>query len=221
MENDQEYDGTLESLEERFQKHARQGGVGESGGCTDASVRLSNLLKVTVTWISAWTQMKEFNVPIILECFDKVLDVVGQLWGCSAALSACSPGITNSAHNDGLILPQEATCSVQDGVSRCAAQIQYANLCVRWQALVHAPVGVVKDKGQEWVPLCLSYLSAQQPGYQPDSIDATAETNALKAGIELGTAAEAAEDAEESGTAAKIGARCVPHENHATLTPMF
>jgi len=62
MEKDQEYDGTLESLEERFQKHVRQGGVGESGGCTDASVRLSNLLKVTTTWISASTQMKDFNV---------------------------------------------------------------------------------------------------------------------------------------------------------------
>ena len=84
---------------------------------------------------------------------------------------------------------------------------------------MHAPVGVVKDKGQEWVPLCLSYLSAKQPGYKSDSIHATAETNelgqaeaALKAGIELGTAAEATEDAEESGTAAKIGARCAPHQ---------
>ena len=43
------YDGTLESLEERFAKHAGQGGVGESGGCTDASVRLSTLLKVIDT----------------------------------------------------------------------------------------------------------------------------------------------------------------------------
>jgi len=63
MEKDQEYDGTLESLEERFQKHARQGGVGESGGCTDASVRLSNLLKVTVTQISAWTRMEDIQCP--------------------------------------------------------------------------------------------------------------------------------------------------------------
>ncbi len=84
---------------------------------------------------------------------------------------------------------------------------------------MHAPVGVVKDKGQEWVPLCLSYLSAKQPGYQPESIDASAETNelgqaeaALNAGHELGTVAEAVEDAEQSGNAAKIGARCAPHE---------
>ena len=46
LEDNQDYDGALESLEARFQKQARQGGVGESGGCTDASVRLSTLLKV-------------------------------------------------------------------------------------------------------------------------------------------------------------------------------
>ena len=49
MDKDQVYDGTLDSLEERFAKHAGQGGVGESGGCTDASVRLSTLLKVIHT----------------------------------------------------------------------------------------------------------------------------------------------------------------------------
>ena len=47
MDKNEAYDSTLESLEERFAKHASQGGVGESGGCTDASVRLSTLLKVT------------------------------------------------------------------------------------------------------------------------------------------------------------------------------
>jgi len=110
---------------------------------------------------------------------------------------------------------------VQDAL---CCQVQFANLCVPWQALVHAPVGIVKDKGQEWVPLCLSYLSAKQPGYQPESIDATAETSelgqteaALEAGVDLGTAAEAAGDAEESGTAAKIGARCAPHQKSCKL----
>ncbi len=47
MEKEEAYESTPESLEERFAKHAREGGVGESGGCTDASVRLSTLLKVT------------------------------------------------------------------------------------------------------------------------------------------------------------------------------
>ena len=46
LEDNQEYEGALESLEERFRKQACQGGMGESGGCTDASVRLSTLLKV-------------------------------------------------------------------------------------------------------------------------------------------------------------------------------
>ena len=41
----------MESIEERLQKHAQQGGVAESGGCTDASVRLSTLLKVC-TYVS-------------------------------------------------------------------------------------------------------------------------------------------------------------------------
>ena len=50
MEKDQEYDGALESLDERFEKHGSQGSVGNSGGCTDASVRLSTLLKVTKPW---------------------------------------------------------------------------------------------------------------------------------------------------------------------------
>lgn len=52
FQKDQEYNATLETLEGRLEKHVRQGGVGESGGCTDASVRLSTLLKVLCMLLS-------------------------------------------------------------------------------------------------------------------------------------------------------------------------
>lgn len=67
MEKDEAYNSTLESLEERFAKHASQGGVGESGGCTDASVRLSTLLKVTEANGSCCIQ-RELNILLISAC---------------------------------------------------------------------------------------------------------------------------------------------------------
>ena len=87
------------------------------------------------------------------------------------------------------------------------------------QALAHAPVGVVKDRGPDWVPLCLSYLSAKQPAVQPDiSTDAPDQSGkpGLTAtapqgnGASESSADRATEDAGEDPTSAKIGARCAP-----------
>lgn len=36
----------LQSIEERFQWHVAEGSVDRSGGCTDAAMRMNNLLKV-------------------------------------------------------------------------------------------------------------------------------------------------------------------------------
>ena len=60
----------LESLEERYQKQARQGGVGESGGCTDASVRLSTLLKVLCVppCMSSGAPHALFSAAVAVDC---------------------------------------------------------------------------------------------------------------------------------------------------------
>ena len=85
------------------------------------------------------------------------------------------------------------------------------------QALAHAPVGVVKDRGPDWVPLCLSYLSAKQPALQPrisaDAPDQSGEPG-LTATVPQGRgasesdAARVTEDAGEDPASANIGARC-------------
>ena len=83
---------------------------------------------------------------------------------------------------------------------------------MRLQALAHAPLGVVKERGREWVPLCLSYLSAKQPATHADDLTDALEhkpDTAPSASDAIGrTAAESAEDAEEGPGNAKIGARC-------------
>ena len=88
------------------------------------------------------------------------------------------------------------------------------------QALGHAPAGVVKDRAQEWVPLCLSYLSAQQPTAHPDIPEPQEDDAATHAADpehpdgpslangDISIIAEAAHEAEEGGPGLKIGARC-------------
>lgn len=76
----------------------------------------------------------------------------------------------------------------------------------------------MKGKAQEWVPLCLSYLSAKLPAAQADSIDPepdSAPTDLAEAGqpgasseAEPDVVAGASEEAVE-GAKVKIGARCV------------
>lgn len=84
------------------------------------------------------------------------------------------------------------------------------------QALVHAPVGVVKDRGHEWVPLCLSYLSAKQPVTQSEELTDAADQGAEPVTTETAppassaidtSAAESREDAWDHPGNARIGAR--------------
>ncbi len=91
------------------------------------------------------------------------------------------------------------------------------------QALAHAPLGVVKERGREWVPLCLSYLSAKQPLTQADeSTDApdhgskpALRGTAPQASDAIDTTApESTEDAGEGPGNAKIGARYAPAPLH-------
>ncbi len=88
------------------------------------------------------------------------------------------------------------------------------------QALGHAPASVVKGRAQEWVPLCLSYLSAQQPAAHLDILVPLKDGAAAHAGDQehsdgptlapggISITADAAYEAKEGASGLKIGARC-------------
>ena len=75
---------------------------------------------------------------------------------------------------------------------------------------MHAPVGVVKDRGHEWVPLCLCDLSAKQPATQADcptdAIGQTSELASNETAPQAGSAIDSDAAGEDPGSA-KIGAR--------------
>ena len=94
LDDDQERDGALESLEERFRKQARRGGVGESGGCTDASVRLSTLLKV----LSVASRLSSGAVHA-LPSPAVAVDCAGGCWHCATHM--CTGAVRIPVHRVG------------------------------------------------------------------------------------------------------------------------
>ena len=186
----------LESLEERYQKQARQGGVGESGGCTDASVRLSTLLKVLceTPCMSAQRRMPSSQQHLRWTALGVV----------SIALRTCAPV---------LCTPWALSGSFQwCWICHNHNQHAYADLAFCWQALGHAPAGVVKGRAQDWVPLCLSLLSAKGNPAQWDAAEPQpAEADAQAGGAqqaESPSEAAVAEAAGGQGQVLRIGARC-------------
>ena len=92
------------------------------------------------------------------------------------------------------------------------SQYAHTDLSFCWQALGHAPAGVVKGRAQDWVPLCLSFLSAKGSPAQWDSADPQpADADAQAAGAqhaESPSEAALADAAGASGQVLRIGARC-------------
>ena len=93
-------------------------------------------------------------------------------------------------------------------------QLACADLFFCLQALGHAPAGVVKGRAQDWVPLCLSYLSAngspsqwESADSQPADADAQADVTQQAESPSEAALAEAGDECRQEQVL-RIGARC-------------
>ena len=138
-----------------FRSKRARGAWGESGGCTDASVRLSTLLKVLceTPCTSAQRHMPSSQQHLRWTALGVV----------SIAPHTCAPVLCTPWALSGSFL----WCWIGHNHNQHA----YADLAFCWQALGHAPAGVVKGRAQDWVPLCLSFLSAKGNLAQWDAAD--------------------------------------------------